>query len=354
MSERKVLAGSVSATDDSRRESKIMNSHGLLIEALMGSETYQAYQRAYSETTGMPVVLREVAAVRLPFRGNARENAFCAIMAEKAATCSACLRLQDELRQDAVHQPVTRACAYGLCETAIPVKLGPQTIGFLQTGQVLRQAPTEASFELVVTQARKAGVDIRNLRTKRAYLESLVVSPKKLEAATSLLVIFADHLAMKSNQAVVQAANNESPVVAKAKHYIREHYAEDISLSRVSRVVNTSLFHLCKLFRKSTSLTFTEFLSRTRIEEAKALLLHRNLRVSEIGFAVGFQSLTHFNRMFKKFEMLSPTSYRSELPAATGADRPAFAGGSRPVERAGGSIPEFRKPAPLLASMPRR
>lgn len=310
-----------------------MNSHGPLIEALIGSETFRAYDHAYFNTTGMPLVLREVSAVQLPFRGDARENAFCAIMAEKAATCSAWLRLQDKLRLDAVDHRATRACAYGLCEIAVPVKLGPQTIGFLHTGQVLRQAPTEASFELVVTQARKAGVDIRNPRTKRAYFETLVVSPKKLEAASSLLVIFADHLSMKSNQVVIQAANNESPVIAKAKHYIREHYSEEISLSRVSRVVNTSLFHLCKLFRKSTSLTFTEFVSRTRIEKAKALLLHRNLRVSEIGFAVGFQSLTHFNRMFKKFEMLSPTDYRSELPAVRGIDQPPFAGGSRPVGR---------------------
>jgi YesN/AraC family two-component response regulator len=205
----------------------------------------------------------------------------------------------------------------------VPLKLGPQTIGFLQTGQVLRQKPTEDSFQLAVAQAKKGGMDIGNLRTRRAYFETPVASQKKLDAAAALLVVFADHLAMKSNQLVVQGANAEPPAVTKAKHFVREHYSEAISLSQVSSVVNISLFHLCKLFRKCTSVTFTEFVSRTRVEKAKSLLLNRNLRISEVGFAVGFQSLTHFNRMFKKIEMLSPTNYRAELSSAAGADRPA-------------------------------
>ena len=63
-------------------------------------------------------------------------------------------------------------------------------------------------------------------------------------------------------------------------------------------------------------MSFTEFVSRTRIEKAKNFLLNENLRISEIAFAVGFQSLTHFNRVFKKIVGQSPTSYRDQLPAA--------------------------------------
>jgi AraC-like DNA-binding protein len=50
-----------------------------------------------------------------------------------------------------------------------------------------------------------------------------------------------------------------------------------------------------------------------RIERAQNLLLNPNLRVSEIGFEVGFQSLTHFNRVFKKLLSQSPTEYRAQL-----------------------------------------
>ena len=65
-----------------------------------------------------------------------------------------------------------------------------------------------------------------------------------------------------------------------------------------------------------TGTTFTEFVSRTRIEKAKNLLLNPNLRVSAIAYEVGFQSLTHFNRVFKKVIGESPTVYRGHLSKA--------------------------------------
>jgi len=51
------------------------------------------------------------------------------------------------------------------------------------------------------------------------------------------------------------------------------------------------------------------------VEKAKNLLLNRNLRVSEIAYEVGFQSLTHFNRVFKRILGVSPTKYRTRLPS---------------------------------------
>ena len=67
---------------------------------------------------------------------------------------------------------------------------------------------------------------------------------------------------------------------------------------------------------KATGINFTDYLSRVRIEKAKNLLLNPNTRVSEVAYAVGFQSLTHFNRVFKKILGQSPTEYRSQLLGA--------------------------------------
>jgi AraC-like DNA-binding protein len=82
--------------------------------------------------------------------------------------------------------------------------------------------------------------------------------------------------------------------------------------------VNTSTFYFCKLFKRTTGLNFTEYLSRVRVEKAKNLLLNPNLRVSEVAFEVGFQSLTHFNRVFRKIAGESPTDYRHGLHSASG------------------------------------
>ena len=88
-------------------------------------------------------------------------------------------------------------------------------------------------------------------------------------------------------------------------------------MGQVSKTANTSRFYFCKLFRQFTAVTFTEFLARTRIDQAKHLLLNPNLRVSEIAFDIGFQSLGNFNRVFKQLVGQSPSDYRDRLPALT-------------------------------------
>ena len=129
-----------------------------------------------------------------------------------------------------------------------------------------------------------------------------------------LLGIFASHPGMIANQIVVQEENEEPPMIRRAKSFIKEHQTEDISLGDVADSVNTSTFYFCKMFKKSTGLNFTDYLSRVRVEKAKNLLLNPNLRISEIAYEVGFQSLTHFNRVFRKLVGQSPTQYRQKLP----------------------------------------
>jgi AraC-like DNA-binding protein len=74
-----------------------------------------------------------------------------------------------------------------------------------------------------------------------------------------------------------------------------------------------STFYFRKMFKKATGLTLTDYLGRVRVEKAKNLLLNPHLRVSEIAYTVGFQSLTHFNRVFRKLTGESPTDFREKL-----------------------------------------
>lgn len=294
-----------------------MNANTHLLDTLTHSDLFQTYEHAYTEAMGMPVALRPVETWRLPFHGKRKETDWCSLMAQKSHTCAACLQLQEKLTQCAADGPGTATCAYGLCEAAVPVRLGSQTIGFLQTGQVMRHQPSDTSFRQAVRTAGEKGVELDETRARDAYFATPVISKRKLDSAIDLLTIFADHLSMKGNQIAVQIANRELPVITQAKRYIHDHHAEDLSLGRVAAAVNTSFFYFCKLFRKVTGTTFTEFLSRTRVEKAKNLLLNQNLRISEIAYEVGFQSLTHFNRTFKNIAGESPTAYREQLPAVS-------------------------------------
>jgi len=186
-------------------------------------------------------------------------------------------------------------------------------VGFLQIGQVFCKKPTEAQFAKVVQLCEKWGLDNDPALLRKAYFSGKVISPKEHESAVKLLSIFAQHLAMLSNQVFIQQENAEPPVITKARTYIHEHQTEEISLSQVAKAVNMSSYYFCKMFKKVTGINFTDYVARVRIEKSKNLLLNPNLRISEIAFEVGFQSLTHFNRVFKKILGQSPTEYRAQL-----------------------------------------
>jgi AraC-like DNA-binding protein/ligand-binding sensor protein len=291
-----------------------MKANGTMVETLINSPLYLDYARAYTEATGLPVALRPVETWQLPLNGKRKENRFCSLLAGKSRSCAACLRMQETLAQGAKSGPNTVTCAYGLSETAVPVRLGDETLGFLQTGQVFQHKPTQAGFARVAPRLEESGLNKESL--KEAWFATPVISRDKMNAAAGLLSIFAEHLAMKSNQIAVQQANAEPPAITRARQFILDHLTDELSLGKVAASVHMSVFYFCKQFRKVTGVNFTEFVSRARIEKARNLLLNPNLRVSEIAFEVGFQSLTHFNRMFKQIVGESPTEYRNRLPKA--------------------------------------
>ncbi len=297
---------------------KQMNRHDNkgLIESLINSKTFQDYEKAFSEITGLPVSLRPVESWQLPHHGKKQENPLCAMVAEKSKSCATCLQIQQQLSESARFEPATVTCQLGLVDTAVPVRLGEQLIGYLQTGQVLRKKPSTSQVERAARLLADWGVEFNREKLQSVYMATRVLSTKQYEAMVKLLGIFAEHISVVSNRIVVHRENSESPVIRRAKEFIGENQAEDLSLGQVAKAVNTSTFHFCKMFKKATGLNFTEYVSRVRVEKARNLLLNPNLRISEIAYEVGFQSLTHFNRVFKKFTGLSPTDYRGQLTPA--------------------------------------
>jgi AraC-like DNA-binding protein len=99
--------------------------------------------------------------------------------------------------------------------------------------------------------------------------------------------------------------------VWKARKFIEEHSDEEISLPETAKAVNISPNYLSEKFKQVTGVRFVEYVARTRFQNACDLLRNGNLRVSEIAFAAGFQSLSQFNRVFKRFSGKSPTQYRA-------------------------------------------
>lgn len=293
----------------------------LVLGRLRQSKLFRDYQEAFEATTGLPLVLRAAGSFRTPLEGSKRANPFCTLMTQRNKTCAACLQLQQRAEDEATVGPRTLQCHAGLNETVIPVRVGDRVLGYLQTGQIFFRPPAKKKFKDFARANDPEEKAAEPRAIEAAYFQTRVVTRKHYEAIIRLLVIFAEHLAVISNQLLLMAAAAESPVVARVRAFIAAHQSELLPLGVVAHAVSMSDSYFCKVFKKATGLTFTQFLARERVESAKQMLLNANTRISEAAYAAGFQSLSQFNRVFRHVEGEPPSRYRDRLHGLVGKGR---------------------------------
>lgn len=289
-----------------------------MVEHLRASEIYRDYHEAFEATTGLPLSLWKPGSFQPPLHDSKLINSFCAMMAGQNQTCAACLQLQQRIESECGAGPKTLECFAGLVESMIPIRMGERVIAYLQTGQVFLQRPSVPRFERLLRKLAGSGLDVDAKGLKDAYFKTRVISRQQYESVLRLLAIFAKHLSSLINQIAVTRAAAEAPNMARARNFISEHHGEEIRLSQVARAVNMSPYHFCKVFRRSTGLTFTDYLARVRVESVKQFLLNPHKRVSEAAYEAGFQSLSQFNRVFRRVAGESPSDYR---PGSMGGHR---------------------------------
>lgn len=99
-------------------------------------------------------------------------------------------------------------------------------------------------------------------------------------------------------------------IILKAISYIREHYAEGITLEEVARKLEITPEYLSTLFNREMNINFSTFIKEFRISHAKRLLKGTNLKIYEIAQKVGYQDPKYFNRVFKEVQGISPGEFR--------------------------------------------
>jgi AraC-like DNA-binding protein len=93
--------------------------------------------------------------------------------------------------------------------------------------------------------------------------------------------------------------------------YIHENYDKKTNVNEIAEMVSLSTPAFCRYFKKQTNMTFTDFVNTYRINQAKLLLL-QNSCVTEVCFQVGFDSLSYFNKLFKKYIGETPSAFKKK------------------------------------------
>lgn len=126
-----------------------------------------------------------------------------------------------------------------------------------------------------------------------------------------LVLLIREHVKKMLSPSEQDGRRREIERLSVVFKYIETNYTEKIIGSELARMINVSLYHFSRIFKKMTSMTITEYINIVRIRRAAYLLCSSNLNISEIALSVGFNDLNYFSRQYKKQLGVSPSQFRT-------------------------------------------
>jgi AraC-like DNA-binding protein len=151
---------------------------------------------------------------------------------------------------------------------------------------------------------RIAGEKLKQLTTL-SHFDQLIM----LLQIFHLLTLSDEVIELKSRPIANASVLKEQERLHKIYHYIETHYQQHVDVNEVAGLSNLTTAAFCRYFKKSTHLTFTDFLNQYRINQAKKLLLY-DKNVTETCYESGFENLSYFNKTFKKLTGENPSLFK--------------------------------------------
>lgn len=101
--------------------------------------------------------------------------------------------------------------------------------------------------------------------------------------------------------------------ISKLMPFLEQHFSEKLTVAQAAYILNLSVYHFCRIFKKITGRTFIEFLNLYRVNQAEKLLRSSDLPITEIAEQVGFCNINYFDKKFKQYKRYSPSSCRRQV-----------------------------------------
>jgi YesN/AraC family two-component response regulator len=117
-----------------------------------------------------------------------------------------------------------------------------------------------------------------------------------------------------------RAGNNQQIALRPAINFVEAHFRTKINAGKVASLCGMSPSYFSRAFRTAYGITFQEYLMRLRTREAYRLLNNPNASVTDVAYTVGFNDVSYFGRMFKRYYNMSPSDYRQIIAAHRSAE----------------------------------
>lgn len=110
-----------------------------------------------------------------------------------------------------------------------------------------------------------------------------------------------------------KSADYRITVTKSIIEYIKEHYESHISLAELSKKFNISEGHLCRFFKSMTKMSVTEYINYYRISISAELLRETDRDIGEIAGMTGFNNISYYNKLFRKYMHMTPSKFRQMI-----------------------------------------
>lgn len=153
---------------------------------------------------------------------------------------------------------------------------------------------------------KQAGEKLKRL-TSQSHFDQLIT----LLQVFQLLAASDEYINLKTRPIASASVLKEQQRLHKIYHYIETHYQKDVDVNEAAKLSHLTTAAFCRYFKKSTHLTFTDFLNQYRINQSKKLLM-QDKNVTEACYESGFENLSYFNKTFKKLTGENPSQFRKK------------------------------------------
>lgn len=183
-------------------------------------------------------------------------------------------------------------------------------------GTTFFDVPEMNSIKLLLEKA-KLGVKVSDRRAFNTLITQLY-STRATERVITLLAIL-DKISVTDEKQFINVTEYplnhdqfDADRLNKIFNYSLANFRDDITLIQIASIANLTSKAFCKYFKSKTRKTYSQFLLEVRVAHACKLLLEKDMTIYEVCLASGFNSISNFNRYFKKIMSNSPTAYRKE------------------------------------------
>ena len=195
-----------------------------------------------------------------------------------------------------------------LIDIAIVDYVLPDGDGF-DIAKALRQKRADIPIILITAYDNKDVI----LRALRAGITDYIKKPLCLRYLVQRVRDLLAGKAIGEYAAFDTVSNRQEFIMDGIKEYIEINFKEDLPLDKLAKIIGMNKFDFSKIFKGRFGKSYLSYLNDVRIEKAAELLKNDELSVTDVVFFVGYKSVEHFDRLFKKQYGMSPRDYRKAL-----------------------------------------